>query len=94
MRVKWSMLLQPLSQSLMANLAIARSEAPTLLRAHLDSIAGWEGDGWEGRGGAVPPLLDAPAAAVMCLIARWVGRCFTNPPWQFFDSQVGGRLCM
>ena len=41
MRVKWGMLMQPLAHALMANLAIARSEAPALLRAHLGAAAGW-----------------------------------------------------
>ena len=57
--VRWSGLLQVLSQSLMTNLAIARSECPSLLRTYLD----------EGSP-ATPPILNLPSANILGLLIR------------------------
>ncbi|PNH11400.1 hypothetical protein TSOC_001802 [Tetrabaena socialis] len=59
-RVKWAQLLQVLSQALLANLSIARAESPPIVQAYTRN------------GGAtpLPPLLNAPAAAVLTLAAR------------------------
>ena len=56
---RWAALLQPLSQSLLTNLAIARSECPSLLRAYLE----------EGSP-ATPPILNLAAANLLGLLIR------------------------
>lgn len=62
---RWAALLQTLSQVLMTNLAIARSEAAVALRAHLE----------DGMQAAVPPLLNLASANVIGLLIRCVRAC-------------------
>ncbi|GLI61366.1 hypothetical protein VaNZ11_003729, partial [Volvox africanus] len=59
-RAKWVQLLQALSRALVANLSMARAESPPIVQAFArDAMAG-----------PLPPVLNAPAAAVLGLATR------------------------
>ncbi|GLC57227.1 hypothetical protein PLESTB_001201500 [Pleodorina starrii] len=59
-RAQWAQLLQILSRALVANLSMARAESPPIVQAFAR----------DGAAGPLPPVLNAPAAALLALAAR------------------------
>ncbi|MEW5306015.1 MAG: hypothetical protein WDW36_008519 [Sanguina aurantia] len=70
-RTKWAQLLWPLGHALATNLAIARSEAASIVRAYEGSGLGAEGEGaGDGGTGALALVINRPCASILMLLGR------------------------